>query len=539
MARATPRSTAARGGITGRRGSTPAPATGSPRRSSSAARRTRHSNRPPAATCTSLEGRTGDASSRSSGSTGTSSGSRSGARAPRCCSSWGSAATSRCGIRSSGRSTLAASRPSRTTPRGPASRRRAVVPLRMPGLARQAAHLLDALGHPHADVLGVSFGGAVAQELTLAHQHRLRRLVLVSTMCGLGGVPGNPLALSLLATPLRYYSPAFMRLTADRPVRAAGERRRELLRAADRGAPGPSADAVGLRRTARRRRRLVEPSVAAPHPHPDTRADRRSRRHRARRSTPASSPAASPTRELEIVPDAGHLLAHGPRRALRHPHRRFLASDRRVLSPPHKRTRTNLVVRSPKPSNAAFHTVAPMEHTDTATRIGHFASLPDRRAAVDPDGACLDDDRVTLTNIEFLERVRAAAALFAARGVGPGDVVATLLTNRAELVVTMFAAWRLGAALTPVNPSLTAGEAAFQIQDAGARVVVHEGDGIDLGEVVGHRRGHAATSGRRPDAATAVTRIRPRSRCSSTRAARPARRRGSCSTTPTSSRWST
>jgi pimeloyl-ACP methyl ester carboxylesterase len=89
-----------------------------------------------------------------------------------------------------------------------------VVPLRMHGLARQAAHLLDALGHPRADALGVSFGGAVAQELTLGHQHRVRRLVLVSTMCGIGAVPGNPLALSLLATPLRYYSPTFLRLTA-------------------------------------------------------------------------------------------------------------------------------------------------------------------------------------------------------------------------------------------------------------------------------------------------------------------------------------
>ncbi len=90
-----------------------------------------------------------------------------------------------------------------------------LVPLGMHGLARQAAHVLDALGHPHADVLGVSFGGAVAQELTLANPHRVRRLVLASTACGLGGVPGNPLALALLATPLRYYSPAFLRLTAN------------------------------------------------------------------------------------------------------------------------------------------------------------------------------------------------------------------------------------------------------------------------------------------------------------------------------------
>ncbi len=89
-----------------------------------------------------------------------------------------------------------------------------LVPQRMPGLARQAAHLLNSLGHPHADVLGVSFGGAVAQELALGNPHRVRRLVLASTACGLGGVPGNPFALSLLATPLRYYSPAFLRLTA-------------------------------------------------------------------------------------------------------------------------------------------------------------------------------------------------------------------------------------------------------------------------------------------------------------------------------------
>jgi poly(3-hydroxyoctanoate) depolymerase len=89
-----------------------------------------------------------------------------------------------------------------------------LVPQRMPGLARQAAQLLEALGHPEGDVLGVSFGGAVAQELALTDPQRVRRLVLASTMCGLGGVPGNPLALSLLATPLRYYSPAFLRFTA-------------------------------------------------------------------------------------------------------------------------------------------------------------------------------------------------------------------------------------------------------------------------------------------------------------------------------------
>jgi poly(3-hydroxyoctanoate) depolymerase len=105
-----------------------------------------------------------------------------------------------------------------------------LVPQRMPGLARQAAHLLDVLGHPRADVLGVSFGGAVAQELAVGNPHRVRRLVLASTMCGLGGVPGNPLALSLLATPLRYYSPAFLRLIAGVLYGPTVTDRQDLLR---------------------------------------------------------------------------------------------------------------------------------------------------------------------------------------------------------------------------------------------------------------------------------------------------------------------
>jgi pimeloyl-ACP methyl ester carboxylesterase len=79
----------------------------------------------------------------------------------------------------------------------------------VPRLARQAARLLDALGLPEADVLGVSFGGAVAQQLALDNPKRVGRLVLASTSVGLGGVRGHPLALALLATPLRYYSPSF------------------------------------------------------------------------------------------------------------------------------------------------------------------------------------------------------------------------------------------------------------------------------------------------------------------------------------------
>jgi acyl-CoA synthetase (AMP-forming)/AMP-acid ligase II len=103
-----------------------------------------------------------------------------------------------------------------------------------------------------------------------------------------------------------------------------------------------------------------------------------------------------------------------------------------------------------------------------------IAELPDARASEDPSGPCVADDSLTLDNAAFLDRVRRAAAVLRAAGIRRGDVVAAVLPNRVELIVGMFAAWRLGAALTPVNPELTEGEARHQIDDSGSRVVIGE-----------------------------------------------------------------
>jgi poly(3-hydroxyalkanoate) depolymerase len=89
-------------------------------------------------------------------------------------------------------------------------------PRRMPGLARTMERLLDALGHDQVDVLGVSFGGVLAQQLAHQAPHRVRRLVLAATGPGLGGVPGSPRVLLALATPRRYYQPDYFRRTAGR-----------------------------------------------------------------------------------------------------------------------------------------------------------------------------------------------------------------------------------------------------------------------------------------------------------------------------------
>ncbi|ULR48517.1 class I adenylate-forming enzyme family protein [Streptomyces deccanensis] len=104
----------------------------------------------------------------------------------------------------------------------------------------------------------------------------------------------------------------------------------------------------------------------------------------------------------------------------------------------------------------------------------NFASLPDRRAELDPQGPSVSDGRTSLTNTQFLHRVRAAARHLKDLGVESGDVVALKLTNRVEFVLVLFASWRLGATVTPVNPKLTEVEVARQLADAGARLVVAE-----------------------------------------------------------------
>ena len=100
------------------------------------------------------------------------------------------------------------------------------------------------------------------------------------------------------------------------------------------------------------------------------------------------------------------------------------------------------------------------------------AAIPGQRALRDPGGACIADERQDLDNAGFAEKVTAVAAVFAAAGLGRGGVLAIMLANRVELITSMFAAWRLGAAVTPVNPALTAQEARYQIDDAGAALVV-------------------------------------------------------------------
>lgn len=88
------------------------------------------------------------------------------------------------------------------------------VPPTMRKLAAIVAGLVDELGHDQVDVLGLSWGGALAQELARRHPETVHRLILAATMPGVTSIPGRPAALAVLMSPARYYSPSYLKRIA-------------------------------------------------------------------------------------------------------------------------------------------------------------------------------------------------------------------------------------------------------------------------------------------------------------------------------------
>ncbi|MGL5837256.1 MAG: alpha/beta fold hydrolase [Sphingorhabdus sp.] len=86
-----------------------------------------------------------------------------------------------------------------------------VVPYNAWMMGRISEQLLDRFDMPHVDVMGVSWGGAMAQQFALQNGDRVNRLILAATTAGMLMIPGNPKALVKMADPRRYIDPDFMR----------------------------------------------------------------------------------------------------------------------------------------------------------------------------------------------------------------------------------------------------------------------------------------------------------------------------------------
>jgi poly(3-hydroxyalkanoate) depolymerase len=112
-----------------------------------------------------------------------------------------------------------------------------VIPYHLWTLAPLLSGLLDQLGHQQADVLGMSWGGGLAQQFAVRCPSRVRRLVLVATSPGALMVPGHPRALLRMLTPRRHrhgYAPGIAGELYGGSVRDDHLLARQLLHATTR-----------------------------------------------------------------------------------------------------------------------------------------------------------------------------------------------------------------------------------------------------------------------------------------------------------------
>ncbi|SNR64884.1 poly(3-hydroxyalkanoate) depolymerase [Blastococcus mobilis] len=92
---------------------------------------------------------------------------------------------------------------------------RPVVPYVLATLSPVVAGMLDRLGFEDSvDVLGLSWGGGLAQHFAVQHRRRCRRLVLAATGTGSLMVPANPRVLAHMLTPRRHRDPEYVRSIA-------------------------------------------------------------------------------------------------------------------------------------------------------------------------------------------------------------------------------------------------------------------------------------------------------------------------------------
>jgi poly(3-hydroxyalkanoate) depolymerase len=116
-----------------------------------------------------------------------------------------------------------------------------VVPYHLATLPSLLAGLLEQLGHKQADVLGISWGGGVAQQFALSRPDRVRRLVLVATGTGSLMVPAHPRVLIRMLTPRRHRDPGYAAQIAGElyggTVRENPALARDLLHATTRLGP--------------------------------------------------------------------------------------------------------------------------------------------------------------------------------------------------------------------------------------------------------------------------------------------------------------
>lgn len=107
-------------------------------------------------------------------------------------------------------------------------------------------------------------------------------------------------------------------------------------------------------------------------------------------------------------------------------------------------------------------------------RNNGIGSWLDRRVQRSGTKLAVIDGDVELTYTELRDRAARIATALSAAGVEQGGRVALLGENSADFVAVLFGTEMLGAVFVPLNTRLAPGEIAFQLEDSGASVLVHD-----------------------------------------------------------------
>ena len=312
-----------------------------------------------------------------------------------------------------------------------------VVPYHLITTGPLLAGLLDQLGHERADVLGISWGGGLAQQFALSRPDRVRRLVLVATAPGALMVPGHPRVLRHLLTPRRHRDPRYSaRIAAELyggSARKDPAMARELLHATTRLGPARGYYyqlMAGLGWT----------------------------------SLPLLPRLRPPTLILAgdddpIIPLVNarimHRLIPGSQLHIYHGGHLELAADAERLAP----------------AVEAFLDAGPLRAlegdrivTNLASNLDGYHPCPRRRMAVRVDDAAM-------TYRELDEASARVAGLLHERGLKPGDRVGLMMPNVAEVPVVYYGVLRAGGVVVPMNPLLKAREVAYYLGDSGAGLI--------------------------------------------------------------------
>lgn len=103
-----------------------------------------------------------------------------------------------------------------------------------------------------------------------------------------------------------------------------------------------------------------------------------------------------------------------------------------------------------------------------------LARMFDAAVARDPDAVALVEGDRRLSYAEWDEEIRRVAGGLAELGLGPGEHLVAVLSNRCETATLFWACQRLGAVFTPFNWRASAADIAFVLADAEAKVAVYE-----------------------------------------------------------------